>query len=392
MSNSADVTNPATRAPTNVHVDASSSLLDRFAEVLDPRHSRGIRHPLVSLLSIAALATVRGARSLAAIGETAAELPQEALARLGARRSPVTGLYKAPCARTFGRALAALKADTFDQVIGTWAAGQCGGSGTLEALAVDGKVLRGARLSPGRQVLLLSAFIHGAGVTIAQRNVDGKDNEITGFKPLLEGFDLVGKVITADAMQTQRKHDEFLASRGAHYVFGLKDNQPTLAAEARKLLAGLDSMHETIESGHGRTEVRRVRCAELATDRARELRFPHARQVVAVERERGDLDGTVSSTETSYYLTSLGSDQADAAQLGKLIRGHWGIENRSHWVRDCTFDEDRCQVRTGAAPQMLAALRNLAISLLRRAGYTNIAKGVRWAAWDIARALRLLGV
>jgi len=373
--------------------DASDSLRDRFADVLDPRSRRGVRHPLVAILCIAALATLRGARSLAAIGETAAELPQEVLARCGARRSTVTGLYKAPCARTIGRALAGTEADTFDRQIGAWLAGLCGGDdGTIEALAVDGKALRGARLDRDRQVFLLSAFMHEAGVIVAQRNVDGKTNEITGFAPLLENLDLAGKVITADALHAQRRHDQFLSQRGADYIFGLKDNQPTLAAEARKLLAGLDSMHETIGRGHGRTEVRRVRCAELATDRARELGFPHARQVVAVERDRGDLDGTMSSTETSYYLTSLGSDQADAAQLGKLIRGHWGIENRSHWVRDNTFDEDRCQVHTGSAPQMLAALRNLAISLLRREGHTNIAKGLRWAAWDLARALRLLGV
>jgi hypothetical protein len=124
----------------------------------------------------------------------------------------------------------------------------------------------------------------------------------------------------------------------------------------------------------------------------RSLAFPYAARFVRVYRERYDLAGVRKSKETSYYITDLRGNLASIEALAYYVRGHWGIENRSHYVRDRTFDEDRCQVRTGGAPQVLATLRNLAISILRLAGFENIAAGTRWAAWDHRRALALIGV
>ena len=125
---------------------------------------------------------------------------------------------------------------------------------------------------------------------------------------------------------------------------------------------------------------------------AEQLGFPSARQFIAVDRERADLADRMTSMETSYYLSDLRPDQAGPAELACYIRGHWGIENRSHFVRDRTFDEDRSQVRVGGAPQVLATLRNLAISILRLNGFKNIAAGLRWVAWDHDRGLKLIGV
>ena len=109
-------------------------------------------------------------------------------------------------------------------------------------------------------------------------------------------------------------------------------------------------------------------------------------------RERCDLDDRAISTETAFYLTSLDAATAGPEQLDQLVRGHWGIENRVHYVRDVTFDEDRCQARTGNGPRTLATCRNLAISALRYAGNTNIARAVRHIARDITRALPILGL
>jgi predicted transposase YbfD/YdcC len=100
----------------------------------------------------------------------------------------------------------------------------------------------------------------------------------------------------------------------------------------------------------------------------------------------------MESDETSNYVTDLGADKAAPAEIAQHVRGHWSIENRSHYVRDRTFDEDRSQVRVGGAPQALATLRNLAISVLRLAGFDNIASGLRWMAWDHRRSLDLLGL
>lgn len=120
--------------------------------------------------------------------------------------------------------------------------------------------------------------------------------------------------------------------------------------------------------------------------------FSYARQAVRVVRNRSNLNDQVLSTETSYFITSLTPEQAGPKELGRLIRGHWEIENRIHWVRDVTFDEDRSQIRTGSAPRVMATLRNLAIGALRIAGHSNIAAGIRAVGRNINRALELLGL
>ncbi len=117
--------------------------------------------------------------------------------------------------------------------------------------------------------------------------------------------------------------------------------------------------------------------------------WPHLQQVCRLERQR-DVKGK-KQVEVSYAITSLPATAAGARRLLTISRGHWGIENRLHWVRDVTFDEDRSQVRTGAAPQVLAALRNLVISLVRRAGHSNIAAALRRHNAHLTEALDMVG-
>jgi len=145
--------------------------------------------------------------------------------------------------------------------------------------------------------------------------------------------------------------------------------------------------HVTTDRGHGRIERRYVSAAPLP-----EGLFPHARQAVRVIRDRANLADEASSIETSFFITSLGPERAGPEELANLVRGHWGIENRIHWVRDVTFDEDRSQIRVGNAPRVMATLRNLAIGALRIAGHTNLAAGIRAVGRNINRALELLGL
>ncbi len=399
------------------------SLVVALRDVPDPRKRRGVRHDLPQILSIATLATLRGATSLFAIGELARELPEEALSRLGSRVSPTTRKRVAPEESTIRRMLKAIDADALDQVVNAWiaaqvASGRLGEEEAIEvdframaeedereecedhdetgrfhrAIALDGKTLRGARLEEGRKVHLVSVVTHEEAATIAQANVDTKTNEITVFRPLLGSVDIANVVVTADALHTQREHARFLAERGAHYVLGVKENQPSLATAAERSLTGRKVTYESHDRGHGRVEHRYVSVAPIAKKLADKLGFPSARQFVSVYRERGDLGDHMESSDTSYYVTDLSSTEASPEELGTHIRRHWTIENRSHYVRDRTFDEDRSQVRVGGAPQALATLRNLAISVLRLAGFTNIASGLRWMAFDHRRALQLLGL
>lgn len=152
---------------------------------------------------------------------------------------------------------------------------------------------------------------------------------------------------------------------------------------------------------HGRRELRALwALAEpgvlrwLGSTGVHRTPWPHVRQVCRLERHRarrrrGQPAGP-ASVEVSYLITSLPPERADAAALLRYHRGHWGIENRLHWVRDVTFDEDRCTVRSGAAPQALAACRNLALALLRRRGVANIAAVLRTHASRPATAITLV--
>jgi hypothetical protein len=122
------------------------------------------------------------------------------------------------------------------------------------------------------------------------------------------------------------------------------------------------------------------------------LTFPHAAQVFRLERHRLALPHGKTDSEVVFGVTSLTPEQAGPARLLALNRNHWSIENKVHYVRDMSFDEDRCRVRKHAGPQVLASLRNLAISLLRMAGAENIAAALRACGRQETRALRLLGI
>lgn len=374
-----------------------TDLLARFAAVPDPRRPRGIRHQVQTILAIAAAAVVGGARSFAAIGEWATDAPQWVLAVLGARQDHMHGHLVAPHEATLRRTIQAFDAELLDAVISGWLAEQCatGSRATLPAVAADGKTVRGAWRPDGTQVHLLSAISHDAGVVLAQREIAAKTNEIPELAPLLAELDLAGVVVTADALHTQRATAEHLVSdRGAHYVLTVKGNQPTLFAACQRALSGPASAfapeHIGTDRGHGRTEQRTTRTAPVTAKCA--ISFPHAAQVFRVRRDVGGLDGQRTRKEIAYCITSLDAEQAGAEQLAGYIRGHWQIENRLHWVRDVTYDEDRSQVRTGSAPRVMASLRNLAISALRIAGHTNIAAALRWTARDPARPLSILGL
>ena len=147
--------------------------------------------------------------------------------------------------------------------------------------------------------------------------------------------------------------------------------------------------HETVDKGHGRIEIRRIWTSSEMNDY---IEFPHLNQVFRIERLTSDLQGEPLRHEIVYGITSLTEQKAKAGDLLKLSRGHWEIENRLHWVRDVTFDEDRSQVRRGGGPQVMASLRNPSISLLRMSGATNIAKATRHLGRRSEKALRLLGL
>lgn len=144
----------------------------------------------------------------------------------------------------------------------------------------------------------------------------------------------------------------------------------------------------TEDRGHGRTERRTIQVLPAPET----LDFPHAAQVFLIERYVGDLHDNPTSAVAALGVTSRPADRADPAQIAAAIRNHWAIENGLHYVRDVTFAEDASRTRIRSGPRIMASLRNLAITVLRRAGHTNIAAGLRWASYSFSHPLHLLGL
>lgn len=209
-------------------------LFDILSGVSDPRKRRGVRHKIQSLLATAICAVLAGARSFTAMAEWAAEQSRETLERLGSRRG------KAPSERTYRRLFDSIDVQDLDRRTGNWIAEQHRlqpGAG----LAMDGKTVRGSSDGEKPALHLLSAIVHGSGAVVAQVAVESKTNEITKVEPLLEGMNIEGVVVTADALLTQREIARHLVDdKHADYVFTVKDNQPTL----RKDIADFFAMEE----------------------------------------------------------------------------------------------------------------------------------------------------
>jgi predicted transposase YbfD/YdcC len=391
--------------PTRVE----SALVARLSQVPDRRRRRGLRHPLVTVLALAACATlVVGGDSVAAIWQWAARASQEKLARVGARWDPWTGKFLVPSERSFRRVLGGLDGEALDAAVGGWVADVVRGDapvpmvpvtpGPLEreerraaqraeehpvpdgvrpGAAVDGKALRGARTEAG-PVFLVAAVDHATGAVLGQRQVPSKRGEGIAARDLLTGLDAPGMVWTLDALHTTRTTARLITTDlHGHYVLIIKGNQPIARATATALLTGpdLDWFATTAvedDRGHGRTERRTIRLAP--TD---DSLFPGALQAFRIRRETGGLDGVWTHKEIVYGITSLPADLAGPAQLNYYERRHWVVEDRLHWVRDVTFHEDHSQLRTGTAPRAQAAFRNLAISAIRLAGRANIAHARR---------------
>ncbi|MFI6063410.1 ISAs1 family transposase [Streptomyces sp. NPDC051286] len=190
-------------------------LLDRLAQVPDPRDPRGVRHALVGVLALAACAVLAGATSLLAVGEWIADAPPHVLEQVGMRLDPLFPKRSLPAETTVRRLLARIDGDTLDLAVGRWLADRRNrAEGRLRGLAVDGKSLRGAARANGRRIHLLAALDHTTGLVPAQLDVQEKTNEITCFQPLLETVaDLAGVVVTSDAMHTQREHADYILGR-----------------------------------------------------------------------------------------------------------------------------------------------------------------------------------
>lgn len=367
-------------------------LIDVLEEIPDFRKARGKRYGLASILALACCAMLCGYRSYSAMAEWGRHYGARLAQALGFERST-------PCAATLHTIFRHLDLAAFEATLSQWAESVVkhteGASETRHrAVAIDGKTLRGSKKQGAAGAHLLSALAHDLGLTLAQEAVDDKTNEIGAVATLLERLVLSDRVITMDALLTQRSVAHHIVGSGGDYVMLAKDNQPSLRADIELVFASppWGDMQETAQSfdiGHGRIEQRTITTSSAPGSYSG---WAGSSQVFKIERCTMLSKKATERLEVVYGITSLSRQRATPAELLHLVRGQWRIENQSHWVRDVTFDEDRSQVRCGSIAQVMAALRNTAIGLLRQAGYTNIARACRKMAARPKLALALIGI
>jgi predicted transposase YbfD/YdcC len=253
---------------------------------------------------------------------------------------------------------------------------------------VDGKTVRGARHADGSQAHLLAALAGKRGVVAAQTEAGAKTSKIPMIIPLLDGLDLDGAVITADALHTQRATANYVHGRGADFALPVKDNQPGLSG-ALDALPWRDVLvtHAATERGHGRITTRTIQILNAPAD----LPFPHVSQAYLIERHVTALDGTPLSDVAAPGVTSLDATRASPETIAGLIRGQWAIE-ALHWLRDTLYREDDSAVRTRSGPRAMAALRNLAAAALHQAGRHDTTEATRWASRYMDRPFTVLGL
>jgi predicted transposase YbfD/YdcC len=240
-----------------------------------------------------------------------------------------TSTGRRPSLKTLRRLLPRLDPEALDEALARRACAQAaaGRGPDRPHLCLDGKQLRGSRGADGKPTHLFAALPRNEGIVVAQTGVDTKTNETKRFAPLLDTLDIAGVVVTADALHTVRAHARHLHRRGAFHVFTVKENTPALhekinAVDWEKIPVGW--VEE--DKAHGREERRVIKTAPAPAG----LGFPHAKQVMLIERHVTDRKTGKKTAVAVLAVTNLPPKQAGPADLARHIRRHRGIENRLH--------------------------------------------------------------
>jgi predicted transposase YbfD/YdcC len=336
-------------------------------EALDDPRADNARHFLTDILVIAILAVMCGLDDYPGIVEYGRD-------ELDWLKTFLRLPHGIPSVSTFRRVFASLKPAVLLNVMQRWS-GELSGRLKGKQIAVDGKVLRRSfeHAWDKSGLHLVTAWCVQENLVLAQQAVEGKSNEITAMPDLLKLLDIKGAVVTVDAMGTQTDIAAQIVKGGGDYVMAVKNNHPTLCDAIQRALdelilekfAGVEHVYyETTESGHGRIETRKVWATGQIDWLNRCDEWSKLTSVIVVESIRRLIASGEVQTSRRYYISSLPCGSGET--LANLIRNHWSIENRQHWVLDMAFNEDQSRVRKNHGSQNLAVLRRIALGLLRR--------------------------
>ena len=370
------------------------SIYGRLQSLTDLRKARGKRYSLTTVLMMVLLAKLSGANSPTEIAEWGVyhQSEVEAMLRIQPKRMPERSTYR--------RILAYKVYETeVERLVGEY--NQDGERGSICAL--DGKALLGrSKREDGTPEYALSVYDVKAGKTMSQVEVGSKENEITKAPEAVKLAKIAGKVVTGDALHTQKRLAQTILDEQGEYVFPVKENQPKLYKNIQSLFApeypkpGFGKIQtdfltaQRVNKGHGRIEIRTLTTSEMLNTYAA---WPGLAQVYRLEREfqwwrRGSCYKT--SHEVEFGITSLTRKQASPRQLLEIRRAHWGIETGLHYRRDVTLKEDATRFTIGNGARVLANINNLVLALIRQTGFRNAAQARRFLAAHLSQAFSLL--
>ncbi len=374
------------------------SLIEHFKDLPDPRVDRTKDHDLIDILVIAIC-------TLLCAGESFNDMADFGHAKHDWFKTFLRLRNGIPSHDTFNRLFAALDPQAFLDCFLRWTQ-SLRAAIPQEIVALDGKALRRALNGDQSVKYVVSAWAEDNDLVLGQLKVADKSNEITALPELLRALELAGCIVTVDAMGTQKKIAREIIEADADYVLALKGNHETVHEEVKSFLdaavaeknaqpvkpsraAATLATLETVEKDHGRIETRRYYQSVALDWFADRPQWEGLQSVGLVEAIREI--GAERTVERRYYLSSL---PLDVATFARAVRGHWGVENKLHWVLDVQMREDQSRARAGYAAENLATLRRLALNLLKRENTKR--RGIRGkqlnASWDHAYLLRLLGV
>jgi len=379
----------------------SPSLIEQFKDLNDPRVDRTKEHELIDILIISLCCLLCG-------GESFNDMEDFGYAKQEWFKTFLKLRNGIPSHDTFNRLFSALDPKKFLECFLRWTQ-SVRQAVPQEIVALDGKALRRALNRNESPKYVVSAWAESNSLVLGQLKVEEKSNEITAVPELLRVLELAGCIVTVDAMGCQKKIAKEIVEADADYVLALKGNQEKVHDEVRTFLMSTVlekkqkrskgsvvpkevlalQQFQTVEKDHGRIETRTYFQSDYLDWFADRGKWEGLRSVGMVESIR-ELDGK-TTTERRYYLSSL---KLEVETFARAVRGHWGVENKLHWVMDVCFREDQSRARQGHAAENLATLRRLALNLLKHEKTKK--RGIRAkmlnASWDHPYLLRLLAV
>jgi predicted transposase YbfD/YdcC len=370
------------------------SIYDHLETLTDLRKPNGKRYSLETLLMIILMAKLCGANTPMEIAEWAQHRKGQLVGILHLKRPQM------PHHNTYRRILAEkMYEEEVERLVGEY--NQSGRHGTVYSM--DGKAMVGKRKSDETGVeYLLSVYDVTQAKVLSQVEVGRKENEITKAPQALKRVEIAEKVITGDALHTQRGISRQIVEAGGDYVWPVKENQRRLYQNIQSLFApeypkpGFGKIPtdflsaKTVNKGHGRIEIRTITTSEMLNPYSG---WPALAQVYRLERQfdwRRNGRSIKTSTQVEFGITSLTRQEISPLKLLNIRRSHWGIETGLHYRRDVTLREDATRMTVGNAAKIMASLNNLVLALIRQANFHNAAQARRWFSAHIHKAFSLL--